>query len=153
MIDSFQGSYRFLSNFYDAEVELDGVVYRSTERAYQAAKTFNLQEREAIRLAETDGRAKRLGQKVTLRPDFEQVKVSIMLDLVRQKFTKHPDLTKALLATGDVELVEGNTWGDTFWGVCNGVGQNWLGLCLMMVRNEIRAARDAALEDGSSINT
>ena len=77
MIDSFQGSYAFLSNFYYAEVELDGVVYRSTERAYQAAKTFNLQEREAIRLAETDGRAKQLGQKVTLRSDFDQVKVSM----------------------------------------------------------------------------
>lgn len=60
-----------------------------------------------------------------------------MLDLQRQKYTV-PYLREKLLATGDAELVEGNTWGDRFWGVCNGVGQNWLGRLLMQVRDEIK---------------
>ena len=32
------------------------------------------------------------------------------------------------------ELVEGNYWGDTFWGICNGEGTNWLGILLMAER-------------------
>lgn len=42
-----------------------------------------------------------------------------------------------LLATGGVELIEGNDWGDAFWGVCGGYGQNWLGVLLMLVRSEL----------------
>ena len=52
--------------------------------------------------------------------------------------TQNPELGNKLLETGNQELVEGNTWGDIFWGVCNGKGQNWLGKILMMVRDEIR---------------
>ena len=44
-----------------------------------------------------------------------------MADLLRQKFS-HPDLAVLLLATGDEDLVEINTWGDTFWGICDGKG-------------------------------
>ena len=137
MIDDFRGKYRFLSNFHDIEVMLDGVAYKSTERAYQASKTLNASERALIREAPTNAKARQLGQRVTLRPDFNPIKIGVMLDLTRQKFSD-PELRQLLLATGDSELVEGNTWGDTFWGVCNGVGQNWLGRCLMQVRDEIR---------------
>ena len=87
--------------------------------------------------AKTPGEAKKLARKLPIRPDWEEVKDQIMLDLVRIKFSKS-GLKKALLATGDAELIEGNTWNDTYWGVCKGVGQNKLGKILMQVRKELR---------------
>ena len=136
IIDQFHGPYRFLSNFWGAKVTLDGVVYPTVEHAYQAAKTLDAAERENIRAARAPNIAKRMGRSVTLRPDWEQVKVSIMLDLLRQKF-RDPRWRGLLLDTGAAELVEGNYWGDTFWGVCNGGGLNQLGLLLMQVRSEL----------------
>ena len=82
--------------------------------------------------------AKRLGRRVRLRSGWEQVKYDVMLDVVRAKFNQHPDLAQKLLATGDEELVEGNDWSDTYWGVCNGRGKNMLGKILMRVRAELR---------------
>lgn len=72
-----------------------------------------------------------------MRDDWERVKLAVMLDLLRQKFA-HADLRAQLIATSDDVLVEGNTWGDTFWGMCNGVGLNHLGRLLMQVRAEVR---------------
>lgn len=134
----FTGEYRFLSNFYPAEVELDGLTYSSTEHAYQAAKTNDPAQRRKIRESQKAGDAKRLGKQVDMRKDWEQIKYSVMEDLVRQKFTKHKSLQEKLLATGDALLVEQNDWGDVIWGVCNGKGTNWLGKILMSVRNELR---------------
>ena len=71
----------------------------------------------------TCGQAKHAGQRLVLRPDWEQIKQAVMLNLQRQKYS-YPELRTLLLATGDSELIEGNTWGDTYWGVCRGVGQN-----------------------------
>ena len=115
-IDSFKGNYDFLSNFYMVEVEYEGLIYPSTEHAYQAAKSLNKKAREAIRDASTPNRAKKMGQKVTLRKDWEMVKLQVMYDLLLKKFA-HDDLKAKLLATGQAELVEGNWWGDTYWGV------------------------------------
>lgn len=136
-IDSFSGDFRWLSNFAEAPVMLDGWEYPTTEHAYQAAKTVDFNEREAVLACETPGRAKRMGRKITMRPDWDEVKEAVMLDLTRQKYTL-PEYRERLLATGNREIVEGNTWGDTFWGVCKGVGKNKLGRILMQVRDEIR---------------
>lgn len=138
-IDDFRGEYRWLSNFHLVKVELDGALYSSTENAYQAAKTLDLDMRRVFRVC-TPSESKRHGKALTLRPDWESVKVSVMLGLLRQKF-QHPELKQKLLATGDIELIEGNWWNDTFWGVCRGVGQNWLGRLLMQVRSELQSAQ------------
>ena len=137
-ISDFRGEYRWLSNFHLVEVKLDGLPYPSTEHAYQAAKTLDIAERLMIQALPTCGQAKRTGQRLKLRDDWEQVKVSIMLDLLRQKFARGTLLGQQLDATGDRQLVEGNWWGDTFWGVCGGVGENQLGKLLMQVRAEGR---------------
>lgn len=137
MIDSFTGEYRFLSNFEPSNIEMDGRLYRTVEHAYQAAKTLNDEERANIQQMWTPGQAKKAGQKVTLRDDWESVKVDVMADLIRQKFNAEP-LRSKLLATGDAKLVEGNWWNDTFWGVCKGKGENKLGKILMMVRQELQ---------------
>lgn len=138
-IDAFRGPYYFLSNFYPAYVELDYARYTSVENAYQAAKTLNIEAREPLQWHGnlSAAQAKMLGQSLTLREDWETVKDGIMLDLLRQKFDL-PEFKTLLLATGDAELIEGNWWGDTYWGVCNGKGENKLGKLLMQIREEAK---------------
>ena len=133
-IDSFSGTWGFLSNFAPCDVWLDGVKYTSVEIAYQAAKTLILKQREKFLLnGVTPAMAKKMGRGLKLRPDWEEVKVGIMRDLLMQKFNP-TILRRKLIATFQAELIEGNFWGDTFWGVCRGVGENWLGKLLMEVR-------------------
>jgi ribA/ribD-fused uncharacterized protein len=137
MIDSFCGQYAFLSNFYPCEVEFDGVTYSSSEHAYQAAKTIDLNEREAIRNLQTPGQAKRAGQKVKMRPDWRNWKTYFMRQILESKFS-NPEMREKLLSTGDEELVEGNNWNDTYWGVCDGKGKNNLGRILMSIRDDLK---------------
>lgn len=136
-ITEFVGAYRFLSNFYPSNALMGGIAFPSVEHAYQAAKTLDMDMRMSIANATSPGQAKRMGQKVILRSDWEEVKLGIMLKLVKQKFTADKLLRQQLLDTDDCELIEGNYWGDTFWGMCDGVGENHLGKILMMVREEL----------------
>lgn len=138
-VTEFQGNYRFLSNFWKCPIEYEGVLYPTVEHAYQAAKTTIPGERKTIREAVSPGVAKKLGRKVTLRANWEQVKLSTMLDLLRLKFAD-PYLRAKLLNTLTAELIEGNYWGDRYWGVCDGRGENHLGRLLMQVRDEVRHA-------------
>lgn len=140
MINSFSGPYRFLSNFYPSRIVMDGITYPTVEHAYQAAKTLDLQGRATIHQSNSPSQAKTRGTWVKLRPDWEQIKLKVMKDLVRQKFYSSVSLMERLLQTGDEELVEGNTWGDRFWGVYEGDGENHLGKILMEVREEIRSS-------------
>lgn len=135
-ITSFRNHYAFLSNFYPCRVLLDGIAYGSVEHAFQAAKTLDRAERERIRQLASPGDAKRAGRRLTLRPDWDQVKLQVMKQLVWQKFTD-PALRDRLLQTHPCPLIEENTWGDRFWGVCGGVGENHLGRILMEVRAEL----------------
>lgn len=131
----FEKQLSFLSNFHPCVVMLDGEVYASVEHAYQAAKTLSEKERFWILCAETPGCAKRRGGDVTLRPDWDEVKVDVMRDLVRQKFSN--PVLRIMLEAVPGPIVEGNNWGDVFWGVCDGVGENWLGRILEEVRDEV----------------
>lgn len=136
MIKEFQKQHRWLSNFVPCNVNLDGVVYESVEHAYQAAKTINLNERKLF-INCTSGQAKRAGRNITQRHDWEEVKIKVMNDLLKQKFSKEP--YKTLLAeTGIQHIQEGNRWNDKFWGVClkTGEGRNELGLLIMAIREE-----------------
>lgn len=135
VIDSFQGDYRWLSNFEPVDVVYEEELYPSVEHAYVAAKTTDRVTRKGIALLPTPGAAKRAGRSLKRRLDWDCIKLSVMEQLVRQKF-QHVRLRRLLMATGDMEIVEGNTWGDTFWGVCNGVGENHLGRIIMKVRSE-----------------
>lgn len=139
IIDSFTiaSGHEFLSNFYPSTIYVDGKVYKTVEHAYQAHKTLSEDSRELIRRSPSPAEAKKLGRGVSMRPDWEEVKVELMRDFIRKKFD-NPFLSPLLLNTGDAELVYGNSWNDKFWGVCRGAGLNWLGKILMEVREEIR---------------
>jgi ribA/ribD-fused uncharacterized protein len=138
-IAEFQGPYRFLSNFSPAEIEFEGVKYPTVEHAYQSAKTLDMTDRRRIAALPTPAKAKAAGRALKLRDDWERVKFDVMEQCVRQKFTRHADLRRQLLDTGDATLEEGNTWGDRVWGVYQGQGDNRLGKILMKVREELQA--------------
>lgn len=159
-ITEFKGPrYTCFSNFYPAKVEFEGEEYTSVEHAFHAAKTNDPRRRKAIRLAETPGRAKNMGRKLVLVPDWHEKRVLVMRTLVLSKFTINQDLTlpekdridmrRMLIDTGGAVLVEGNRWHDNFWGICacNGknascpvvpAGENNLGQILMSVRDELQ---------------
>jgi len=126
--------YTFLSNMYPCIVTYNNNKYPSVEHAYQAAKSLDTKEQYKVWCAGTPYEAKKIGKTLTLRSDWEDVKLSIMEDLIHQKFSL-PDLEQRLIATGEAELVEGNNWGDYYWGKVDGQGLNWLGKILMNERN------------------
>lgn len=136
-ISNFRGEFAFLSNFYEAPVNIDGIIYKNSEAAFQAQKCRDQNER--LRFTEmTALEAKGFGKKVNLRPDWEKEKVNIMRGIVVAKFNQHPELAQKLLETGDAYLEEGNTWGDQFWGTVNGKGANYLGYILMETREILK---------------
>jgi len=144
-IDTFTGPYRFLSNFYPCApyVQWGPRFFPTVEHAYQAAKCVSGQDAETIVHLRTPGEAKRYGRQVKLRGDWDGVKLDVMRVLLARKF-ECIDLAKQLLATGDAQLVEGNEWGDEYWGSNTklGRGQNHLGRLLM----HLRAALQYSLE-------
>lgn len=139
-IKGFTGKYRWLSNFGEGEVVYKGILFPHLENAYQAAKC-DVDEHMLAFIDMTAGEAKKYGRRVTIRADWNDVKLDIMEDLVRDKFTRNEDLKILLLATGDKYLEETNWWGDKFWGVHNGLGDNHLGKILMKIRNELKGAQ------------
>lgn len=145
VITSFEGEYRFLSNFYPSIIRIpnNDWEYPTVEHYFQAQKARDNVQRRQILEAKTPGHAKRMGRSLgSLRvPDWEDRKVGIMLAGLRYKFRTHERLRNKLMETGDAILVEGNDWGDEFWGQClredGFVGYNMLGTLLMMVRQQL----------------
>ena len=142
MINAFKGKYAFLSNFYPCVVMYEGKTYPSVEHAFQAAKSLDEDVRKGFQSCPTAKDAKQFGRHVSLRPDWENVKIKVMTDCVRDKFARNlsdVDLKSLLLGTGDQHLEEGNNHRDTFWGTVNGQGRNELGTILMKIRDELKA--------------
>ena len=136
VVNSFRGDYSFLSNFFECPVTYNNLTYTNNEAAFQAQKCVS--DSEKIQFTKLNpSEAKKLGRKVTLRKDWESVKIKIMKEIVREKFVQDPELAHKLIATGNAYLEEGNTWGDKVWGTVNGLGANNLGIILMKVRNEL----------------
>lgn len=134
----FKGKYSFLSNMYPALVTLTirgkKLTFECSEAAFQAMKC----PEKARDFVGIDGcTAKRRGKQVPLRSDWDKIKISWMEKVVTAKF-EHKALAEMLIATGDIEIVEDNTWHDTFWGMCNGRGRNEPGKILMKVRRRLR---------------
>lgn len=142
-ITEFRGAYRFLSNFYPCNIEWLGHTYPSVEHAFQAAK-FPTHPDVLARIQGnvTPGESKAIASafKNLIEPSwFIFTRELVMFFLLRQKFAPGTELARKLIQTNDAELIEGNTWNDTFWGVCKGVGENNLGKILMIIRSELIA--------------
>lgn len=144
VIDKFEYEHAFLSNFYWADAAVGDEIYPTSEHAFQAAKTEDPQERKKVRAAKSPGMAKRIGRRVAMRRNWDQIKNGVMHAILKSKFS-NPELRDKLLATGDAKLVEGNTWHDNYWGSCTCAkcgnhGKNVLGRLLMDLREELRNA-------------
>lgn len=127
-IPSFRGELFFLSNMYPCNVQ----GFKCVEACFQAHKVAGTETYTAF-LRLNGYESKKLGKQVKLRSDWNEVKLSIMEQILREKFQEEL-LQKLLTIKG--EIVERNNWGDTYWGVCNGKGQNQLGKLLMKIRDE-----------------
>lgn len=166
-VTSFRGEYAFLSNFHVSPITVKAwrlirpgakggevastlagdkisqwcfhsITARTVEHGYQAYKARDISDATAILAAKTPGEAKRLGRRVALRSGWDECKEEVMLRLLRAKFGQNERVREKLKATANRILIEGNGWGDRYWGVCNGRGRNRLGVLLMQVRLEIQ---------------
>lgn len=141
-VAGFTFNKKFLSNFHLCNIEFEGLIFPSTENAYQAAKTTDLKMRRNFMFI-TPSAAKALGRKLKIRPDFEHIKLEVMTQLIDLKF-EDPKLARKLFDTGTQQLIEYNHWHDNFWGSCycdsckDIYGTNHLGRILMAKRECIR---------------
>ncbi len=136
-IVSFTGPNYFLSNFYPCEVAFEGRIYKSSEHAYMAAKTTDDNIRSYIAAQPTPGAAKKVGRSIPLRENWDGIRIHYMRVILESKFGDY-ELRERLDATKGYELIEGNTWGDKFWGQCPvGTGRNELGKLLMSIRDDV----------------
>lgn len=135
-IDIFTDNFFFLSNFYPCSVRYKGLIYGSSEAAFQAAKCED-EEQKKVFCSLSPSDAKKFGRQVKLVKDWETIKDKVMYEIVFAKFSQNDYLRKKLIGTYPNELIEGNSWKDTYWGVCNGVGLNKLGKILMSVREAL----------------
>lgn len=138
VIAEFRGAYAFLSNFFSAPITYGGFRFASNEAAFQAQKTTSQKERQRFTRLTDPADAKALGRKMCLRSDWNKIKIRCMYEICMTKFIQHPELLHELEATGNAVLIEGNCWGDRFWGMVNGSGENHLGLILMDIREKLR---------------
>lgn len=144
-VNSFNGQYKFLSNFSWSELEFEGERYPSVEHAFQAAKLRSNAERRAHGFCDPGisfGEAKRLGRRVPLRDDWKEIREDVMARCLEAKFSA-PALRAALLRTGAKEIVDGH-WGspDLIWGYHfpSQAGENRLGKLLMGLRSTLQDA-------------
>jgi ribA/ribD-fused uncharacterized protein len=139
-INRFADQFGWLSNFHPAAITLNEKIWPSVEHFYQAMKSPFPIEQELIRGAATGGRAKRLGREITLRDNWETLKVNFMLVALAAKFNQHEILKLKLMNTHAAELIEGNYWHDNYWGECHcrrcekREKKNMLGKMLMQLR-------------------
>jgi ribA/ribD-fused uncharacterized protein len=145
---SVSDEYGCFSNFAPYPIRLNGKLWPTSEHYFQAQKFEDEQQREAIRRAKSPMIAARMGRdrKQKLRRDWESVKVSVMTEAVRAKFSQHDELGAILLDTGDAKIIE-HTENDDYWGDGgDGSGKNMLGQILMRIRVELQKPRSAEPE-------
>lgn len=136
-IKGFFGEYRWLSNYHLSPIEYDGLIYPSSEHVYQALKTDNIDIRKHI-ISLPCPIVQKFGQTIDKIDKWDDMKYSFMKIIIHFKFLRNYQLREKLFLTGDKYLEETNHWGDTYWGICNGIGENNLGKILMKIREELK---------------
>ena len=139
-ITVFDGEFAFLSNFFPCQIMFEGRIFQGSEHLFMSFKQESEEWKDICASSKfTPGQIKRKARKIELRSDWEEIKVDCMRKAVMAKFSQSIDLKEKLLATGERQLVEGTTWGDTFWGIClkTSEGENMLGKILMEVRTSL----------------
>ena len=138
-IKGFFGDYRFLSNFEEANIWYEGIMYKNSENAYQAQKIAPYRRGEFSLMSP---KVSKFAWKKYPKADISDEhwnarKYDVMLAVNFDKYYRNIELRKKLLDTNDKYIEETNWWKDTFWGVDykTGQGENNLGKILMKIRN------------------
>lgn len=132
--------YGEFSNFARFPIKLRGKKWPTSEHYFQAMKHSSISDRDEIRKAKTPSEASRQGRdrKKKLRRDWESVKVQIMREVIKAKFTQYPDICELLVSTDEAILIE-HTDNDNYWGDGgDGKGRNMLGRLIMELRTELQ---------------
>lgn len=139
----YEGPWYAFSNFASFMVYWRKQYWMTSEHAYQAAKFTDPLIVEEIRLARSAHEAKKAAQ-AHIRdkvPNWQEIKLSVMEDILRAKLEQHPYIQSKLLETGSLEIVE-NSPKNSFWGRgFDWRGQNHLGKIWMKLREELRAGK------------
>lgn len=143
-ITSFEDDFRFLSNFsamypipFGTWESGAPIIWKTSEHIFQAMKAGNPSDRRRIWSCNSPAGAKRLARALPRPNDWDNRRIVAMQGAIGAKF-RIPEYAELLLATGDRELIEGNTWGGVFWEQCPlGEGENMLGQILMQMREEL----------------
>lgn len=163
MITEFQREYRWLSNFYPAVVLYKGVQYSSVEHAYMSAKSdsnfFAFASKKELNWKEfcqdssnSPATIKRMSRKITLVDNWDDIKLQVMEECLRSKFSQDP-FKIMLLETGDQHLQEGNWWSDVYWGVNlkTNKGENNLGKLIMKIRTDLKSKNHEKHESSTQV--
>jgi ribA/ribD-fused uncharacterized protein len=124
--------------------DLDGSFWASAEHYYQGMKFDDPELREAVRTAPNARQAGTVAQshRRRIRRDWRKIRVTVMTRAIYSKCRQNSEAARALLATGDVELVESSQY-DYYWGCGRDLrGENHFGKVLMRVRDKLREVED-----------
>lgn len=136
----YEQDFYGLSNFSAFNVEIDGIVFQTSEQAYHWFKFPDSPEvQDMILEARSAHDAFKIAnsQKMFRRADWDDIKESVMRRILKAKVSQHEYVKRKLIATGDRELVE-NSWRDDVWGWGpNQDGRNLLGKCWMEIRADL----------------
>jgi ribA/ribD-fused uncharacterized protein len=138
-ITLFRNDNFYLSNFFESPFIDKDKSYVTAEHYYQSKKTEDNNLSEKIRLVDSPGMAKKLAQNIEIRKDWKDIRIDVMRKAIILKFDQNIDIKEKLLNTGTRKLIEGNYWGDKFWGadIETLKGKNMLGKLLMEYRDGI----------------
>ncbi len=141
MIHEFKGEYRWLSNFEAVTITLGDYNYPSVEHAYMSMKCEDPEwKKYCSDKNNSAGDVKKKSREVKLRDDWDTFKFIVMQTCLEQKFNQEPFKSK-LIETGTQNIVEGNYFGDSVWGVDlknnPNIGENHLGRLLMKIRGKL----------------
>lgn len=142
MIREFKNEFRWLSNFYPVKIILDGVQFQSIEHAYMSQKSDDIKWKNfCSNYNSKAGDVKKQSRTIKLKSNWDEIKLEVMKECIRQKFSQEPFRTK-LLKTGNEHIQEGNMWNDKFWGVClkTNKGENNLGKLIMDIRTSLKSS-------------
>lgn len=132
----FRDDYYFLSNMYPCKIEFNGRTFKCSETAFHTESLSDESDKDYF--STLDGYESKAQIKVMkIRKDWDKIKVDTMAKILIQKFLQNKDLALKLIETEDTPLIEYNNWGDCFWGVCGGKGDNTLGKLLMLIRDNL----------------
>ena len=141
VIGFYPREFYCLDNFSSFKVEWDGYLYASLEEAYQTAKFLKSAPEiaEEIKKSHSAHEAQKISfaNKDKVRSDWQEVKLTIMEELLRKKLQQNPYVKQKLLQTKDYIIVEDSPK-DNFWGWGKDrTGENHLGKLWMKLRDEL----------------